>query len=261
VSCFADGLIVPNNDFFKSNREQCESHSRDYVGAPGTVTQESPYQPIPVFELEENRIYCVVFTYTDSEEVVWGCVSEEFDRKGNYGWVPMDALRPVYDVQAFYEEHEGEIISSDGFTPDFTKPAVVYNYPRSPRKWIMESRNLNKTTYFYEAWVDENGVTWLKAKDIYIADRFCIRGGWICLDNQLAGWDLACNSGNVEITPDPAAPEIEGLLPADHIIYLDDSTPSLHIPQTGKVIWIALAITLVAAGAAVGLAFALKKKK
>ena len=268
ASCFADSIYVPDSDFYNSNYAQCEIHDRSYVAAKGSCAQKSPVSSAFSFELKENFVYDVAVTYTDSEGVVWGCVEEDNKASGKNGWLPLSSMSLVYDDISFEEEHGGEFASGEGFSPDLSGGAVFFEYPSSPEKWVRGSGTDFSDISYAHSWVDENGVTWL-----HVIYYYGMRG-WICADNPLAGHDLAFNSGSEGIVLDAASPEIAGLLPSDQIILApsdenpvphvpsSDSLPAPHTPDNNrKVIFVALAMTLVAAGIAVSLAFILKKKK
>lgn len=268
TSCFADSIYVPDNNFYNFHYDQCQIHDRRYVAAAGSCAQQSPTGSAFAFELKENFVYDVAVTYTDSKGVVWGCVEEDNKAMGKSGWLPLSSMSLVYDNISFIDEHGEEFDSGEGFSPDLSGGAVFFEYPSSPEKWVRGAGTGFSDISYADSWVDENGVTWL-----HVIYYYGMRG-WICADNPLAGHDLANNTGNEGIVLDASAPEIEGLLPCDRIILAPssvnpiphvltpDALPSPHVPDNNrKVLIIALAITLVAAGAAVGLAFALKKKK
>ena len=268
ASCFADSIYVPDNDFYNLNHGQCQIHDRRYVAAAGSCAQKTPVNSTLAFELKENFVYNVAVTYTDGKGVVWGCVEEDNKVMGKSGWLPLSSLSLVYDDISFTEEHGKEFSSGEGFSPDLSGGAVFFEYPSSPEKWVRGSGTGFSDISYADSWVDENGVTWL-----HVIYYYGMRG-WICADNPLAGHDLANNTGSEGIVLDSSAPEIEGLLPCDKIILApssespvphvlsEETLPPPHVPDNNRMILIiALAITLVAAGAAVGLAFALKKKK
>lgn len=266
ITCFADSIYVPDDQFYNTNYEDCDILDRKVIIAEGSVAQSSPTDRRQVFKTDANFIYNVSVTYTDPEGTVWLCIEKDNKFGGISGWVPMTAATLIYDNVSFEAEHSSEFTDPDGISPDLSGGAVVYEYPLSPEKWVFGSGTDFADVGYKFLWTDENGVNWL-----YVPYHYGIRG-WICADNPLAGYDVADNTDSEGIVLDAAAPKISGIHPSGEIITEGD--PAAAVPHTLglmtvsspegsslKTVLIALGITLLAAAGAVGIAVALIKKK
>ncbi len=262
TACFADAIATPYNSFVDHHREECHIHAHYYVAVKGSVAQQSPHRPFRAFELREGYVYRVSYSYTDGRGVEWGCIAQNNDPSEKHGWIPLEALRPIYDAEYFFADRKDEIVYEDAVA-DLSRGAVLYEYPGSPLKWVVGPEKIYEDATLHGIWTDENGVSWAT----YFGDKGEIIHGtadphlhWICLDNPLAGFDLAVNSGSVPVTPDPNAPKIKGLPPCDDLTYLNSTVPEPFVPRGGRLLIFTLALTLAAAAGATGLALVLKKK-
>ena len=269
ASCFADAIAEYPNKFYEEHYREFERAPQYYyVAASGSVAQKTPLNSLRAFKLEDGFVYDVYNTYTDGEGVVWACITQGNDYYGKYGWLPIDSLRPVYGFENFYEDHRDEFVFADSnedcLTVDLSNGAVIYSYPGSSEKSAVNSGVFEEPVICTETWVDENGITWANGVTKAVDVREYLSGTgifWFCLDNPLAGFDLAPNADKAEVVFDPDAPEVKGIAAYGDHVYLDDSTPSPFVPENGKTVFVALGITLVAAILAVVLAVVLKKKR
>ena len=255
-SCFAD-LILDYPDRFTEKHfgEFKILENWHYVSASGSVAQKTPLNPIRAFELYENYPYHVRRTYTDSKGVVWGYIAQDNETNDDIatlGWIPMTSMRPVYGSEDFYGEHEyvfPENIEEKNYV-DLSNGAVVYWYPLSGMKKIVNAGVFSEPVRYHFTWEDENGATWTwiftfddkKGKtEPYLpgAEAF-----WVCLDNPLAGYELAPNADTAEVILDPDVPKIEGIAAYGEYEYLDDSVPVPYVPPFGRYLFTALGITL-----------------
>ncbi len=255
VPAAADIVYTPMDDFYLSHAEECKVIDRRYVPAEGSVAQKSPTNAQKAFELE-NIEYNVNLTYTDSDGRVWGCVEKDNSYRDPSGWIPLDCMSLVYDDESFDAEFGKSFVPAENLAPDLSGGAVIYEYPASPHKWVYGSGTDFKGVSFSDTWVDANGVTWAR-----IPYHYGIRG-WICVDNPLAGHDIADNTGSEGIVLDAGAAEIQGLHKSGEMILAETDSPEPHRPDKNlKPLWIALAATAAVAAAAVVCAAVFVKKK
>ena len=272
ASCFADAIAVYPDKFYEEHVSEFERTSLHCICASGSTAQKNPKSPIPAFDLKDNFSYAVFDKYTDDNGVVWAHIIEDnnpyYDAK--HGWIPMTSLRRVYGGNEFYNDHSDEYIypesEEERIYADLSKGAVVYMFPGSAEKSVVNAGVFAESIYCRESWVDENGYVWVNVFPIdakgewgvYLPgmDRF-----WVCLDNPLAGYELAPNADTAEVIFDPDAPKIEGIAAYGEYEYLDDSVPVPYAPPFGKYLFTAIGITLAVAVGAVVLAVVLKKKK
>ena len=267
ITCFADSIYVPDDQFYNNHYEECDILDRRVVVAEGSVAQISPTNNRQAFKTEANFVYSVSVTYTSPDGTLWLCIEKDNKFGGISGWVPMTAATLIYDDVSFEADHSSEFTEPAGISPDLSGGAVVYEYPLSPEKWVCGSGTDFADAVFKFAWTDGNGVTWL-----FLPYHYGIRG-WICADNPLAGYDVADNTGSEGIVLDASAPKISGIHPSGEIITEGDPGKAVpHTPgifqisspenrNTLKTVLVALGITLLAAGGAVAVAVVLIKKK
>ena len=274
ASCFADSIAIYPDKFYEEHIDEFEKPSNwYYVCASGSVAQKNPVNPIRSFTLTDNFTYYARCAYTDGKGVVWIYIAQNNSTADDakLGWIPVDSLRPVYGDEDFYADHSDEYIFPESgeeiLTADLSDGVVAYTYPASGEKNVVNAGVFAEPVSFSYRWVDENGATWamLYPKDVksgnteeYLSGSY---GFWFCIDNPLAGYELAPNAESAEVVFDPEAPEIEGIAAFGDYVYLDDSTPVPYVPAFGKYLLYAVGITLAAAVCAVVLAFVLKKKK
>ena len=126
ITCFADSIYVPDDQFYNTNYEDCDILDRKVIIAEGSVAQSSPTDRRQVFKTDANFIYNVSVTYTDPEGTVWLCIEKDNEFGGISGWVPMTAATLIYDNVSFEAEHSSEFTDPDGISPDLSGGAVVY---------------------------------------------------------------------------------------------------------------------------------------
>jgi hypothetical protein len=213
---YADLLWEPRgNQFYESHGATV--HNRTYLtnGGDGYVTVlSSPDSRKEVANIANGTRFFVVYTWTDSDDSVWGLGYQA----GNWeseGWVNLADMALIYDHVSFEEDHADEFESYDGFADGLTE-ACAYSYPggvydMTVEKWGGDDFILSDC--FDIVYTDENGLRWS-----YVGYYFGVKNFWVCIDDPMNE-----NLG-VETAQTVAQVRGEGTQPVP---------PAADVPQTG----------------------------
>ncbi len=191
VPAWADVIWEPNNRFYETHRDQCESvPGRAYYanGKDGFVTLwDAPNGSTVAMQLENGETVHVQWMYGD-----WGYA----ERDGDGGWVPMADLYVIYDYISFAEDHADDIRPYAGEFADYDGDAEAicfFSYPGAPEiqytytlaDWGEVLLNLTggagRESYIQSVYVDGNGLTWG-----FVGYMYGRLNAWFCLDNPAA---------------------------------------------------------------------------
>ena len=133
---YADMIILPQNDFFSRNRNECEyiGHSFYANGEGGSVSlKKEPGSKEEVYTIQNDEILNVSHVYYHNGEA-WG-VSGIYTPEARlvYGWVPLSQLSIIYDYHLFAEDHQNEFRPYAGDYQELltAEQIVFWKYPGS----------------------------------------------------------------------------------------------------------------------------------
>ncbi len=196
VPVHADVIWTPENDFYKSHRDECTYVGRTYLlaGYDGTVTLYTAPGGMSKTTVENDVQGYIQFTWT-GDGLAWGYLTLGRDQEG---WVPLDDLTLVYDSQQFMEDHRGEIVTSDPVSVEFHE-GVRYSYPNGTTSGSTLKEDAGYLPFdqlFTQIYTDENGLRWGYV-GYYMGRLNC----WICLDDPM---NDSLTGGIVPPEPSPA---------------------------------------------------------
>ena len=191
ITCSADVIWEPENDFFSEHRSESEYMNRDfYVNAEqgSAFVYEAPGSSSSFARITNGTVLNVAFTHS-KRRVEWGLVEFMINENGEainasadgslVGWIDMTDLLLVYDCISFNQEHGSEFYS---YTGDYDtliaagENTVVWTYPGSgvTASGLLEVNDL----WFQIAYDDEDGRQWG-----YIGYHYGLRDVWICISD------------------------------------------------------------------------------
>ncbi|MCI9278133.1 hypothetical protein D7X48_09255 [bacterium D16-50] len=179
----ADMIWEPQDSFYERHEKECEYVNRQFTanGPDGMViVYKSPELPEIVDTWENGHRVSIIFTYRDSDGILWGIYD---DYRGKCGWVPMDYMSVVYDDISFRDEYEGEIEIRKGQLDDKYLGTEVYfwSYPGGDAYILMKLSEY--TPEYGETFVDEEGNVWGG-----VGYYYGIKNNWICIDKPDASF-------------------------------------------------------------------------
>ena len=194
---------VPDDAFYMEYAEECVAMNREYfANGPNkkVIVYESPASAEVVKTMKNGDVVLIDYTYTNSEGIEWGFC--EFE--GEFGWLPMPYMVPVYDYLCFEEEYgeqfqtvKADLIRAGGFY-DSNRKIKFWSYPGSSKKFtIAFGQWMSFMPQYTKVFVDEDGRKWgfvgyFSGKNL---------NSWVCLssvDEMLADFDELYPNGAPE---------------------------------------------------------------
>lgn len=169
----------PKEAFFVEHEAQCTVENREYhANGPNgqVIVYQNPVSPDVVHTLENGETVLIDYVYTNDKGVTWGFC----EIVGEFGWLPMPYMVPVYDYTDFEAEYgdqfvmekSGLVVYVDyGVNEELrdryiefsagSKRVIFWRYPGSSNKITIRLDDWAKYIPQYtKTFVDEEGRKW-----------------------------------------------------------------------------------------------------
>ena len=215
ATAFADVIYEPMDEFLLDHYDQCDAVRRNYRALTEVTVYQSPEDSMAIAgTLAEGTSIHIYYSYTDSQNNLWGCCENYEDNWA--GWVPMAYMELVYDYISFEEDYGQAFVDQSGQLPaEYAQSKVwFWKYPGSESgfEFDMGSWGSEYLPEYHQVYEDDHGHTWG-----YVGYYMANRNFWICLDDPSGNYDTLFPGGAPEV--DIIQPgETEATLPAQEIV-------------------------------------------
>ena len=208
----ADVAYMPRDNFIEKHWDDCRYENRWYFtnGAEGYVLAHKTPDSKEATPLPNGGKYYISNVYKDE----WGVLEYDKETLANNlgsdsvsGWVKMSEMVADYDADAFYRDHQSEIVTGGDaeLEADRDKSVQLYKYPGSGVvTGEIDGSWFDSPIWFDTLFTDPAGRQWG-----YCGYYFGHRDFWVCLDDP-SNDALAPDENCVTITTVPAAQPAAG---------------------------------------------------